>query len=359
MLPDYNRDEIRKITIRTLDVPDKWHYANSFGSQKSKVDVHTSLNELKYALFIMGDFRLNEFSIGGESVVTAVRGQWSFGDEQFQKNIKTVLETQRNFWSAGKFPYFLVSLIPSGPDCCHYAGTSLTNAMSLFISEKATLNDSMAHMMAHESFHAWNGRLIKRAYPEELVFWFSEGFTNYYARKFNLASGLINRQSYVQGINDVLKDYYSSPARTAQNQRVLGEFWSNQKINQLPYLKGEILAMIWNDKLQKRTGKSLDDFMKSVLKRSLSASARISNQTINETMSQWLPEGVNQDIQSFVENGELFKDLPQKLDACIELQHSPSPQPSTNHWGSTASYTNATANQKSLHIPQYRIVEGC
>ncbi|MCJ7617326.1 MAG: hypothetical protein MUO43_12405 [Desulfobacterales bacterium] len=67
----------------------------------------------------------------------------------------------------------------------------------------------LKYLFAHELFHTWNtGKLGVRQNPEQLIYWFSEGFTGYYARLLLLRAGLITIEEYVSDYNDKLIRYY-------------------------------------------------------------------------------------------------------------------------------------------------------
>ena len=55
----------------------------------------------------------------------------------------------------------------------------------------------LAFLFAHENFHTWNPTLLGGGGPDSGVdLWFSEGFTDYYARTLLLRSGLISPEQF-------------------------------------------------------------------------------------------------------------------------------------------------------------------
>jgi predicted metalloprotease with PDZ domain len=96
---------------------------------------------------------------------------------------------------------------------------------------------------------------------EPADYWFSEGFTDYYARNLLLRSGEFSPRDFAGDWNDALLAYANSPARTAPNARIVEGFWKDGAVEKLPYQRGAILAAIWNRQLlEKSKGRAnLDD----------------------------------------------------------------------------------------------------
>ncbi len=195
------------------------------------------------ALFAAGDFRLHPFRIGRRSGVLAVRGTWTFSDEEAANEIGRTVKLVRDFWHDDAFPYFLVTLQPFDQDHGSSDGTAYTNAFWMYISRKDSINGLLLQL-AHESFHAWNP--LKMGYlsaPEyEKTKWFEEGFTEYYARKLTFESGELSDSKLVNLINKDLLAFHSS-------------------INE--YIRGPVIAL-WLDaaiRQESHNKYSLDDVM--------------------------------------------------------------------------------------------------
>ena len=69
--------------------------------------------------------------------------------------------------------------------------------------------EDVASLLAHEYFHNWNTIAFGgMKQPEALIYWFSEGFTDYYTYQLLFRSGLINAEKYVAQYNQFAKEYY-------------------------------------------------------------------------------------------------------------------------------------------------------
>src|SRR5262249_39677873 len=122
-------------------------------------------------------------------------------------------------------------------------------------------------------FHQWDVNVIQPSDNEGAgLTWFSEGFAEFYMRRIAYRAGRITRNDYIAHWNQALSAYFTSPVIAASDERVRAEFHTNPDINRLPYLRGQLVALMIDEHMRAR-GKSLDDVM-----RDLVAAARHSKQ---------------------------------------------------------------------------------
>ena len=307
-----------KATLRWENLPAAWSLANSFGANQTKQTLKLTLYELKFAIYVGGDFRLTKKILKGKTVYVAIRDQWAFSDAELSDMVAGTVLAEREFWNDHRDPYFLVTLISSGQNEGHYAGTSFINSFALFLTSKSGINAPLKHLVAHEFFHNWNGGKLVRQAPEELVFWFSEGFTEYFARLLNVRSGVISLNEYVAGLNRVLYDYHTSAVKEMSNQEIMGQFWNNPSVSHLPYFKGELLALNWDAAIRQRPGgHNLAQAMLSLYRRD--KSALISTQSLANHFQKYLAGSVQDEIERYIDEGEQIVPLANHLGACITL----------------------------------------
>lgn len=118
----------------------------------------------------------------------------------------------------------------------------------------------------------WNGNKLPTSGEDPDAYWFSEGFTNYFARKILLRSGLISQAQYLADLDQALQAYDANPLRLAANSEIQSGFWNNSDASQLPYRRGDMLAVMLDEQIQiKSMGRySLDDVMLDILRKPLS-----------------------------------------------------------------------------------------
>jgi predicted metalloprotease with PDZ domain len=264
-----------------------WKVACSFGLPRDgRVEARSSLWSLQSALYMAGDLRLHELRPLGRPAVIALTGdRWRFREDDLVILTGVILETERRFFDDPGSDFYLVGLIPAGPelgpDSSSLGGTGLTQSFSMIMNPNAGLDDgglSVAGLVTHEYFHEWNGQVIRRVDPEQLVYWFSEGFTNFYTRRLMLRAGLSEPEDYVASLNRALDTYFTSPVRNAPNARILADFWEDRHVKDLPYQRGDVAAMLVDHAIRAKSGgeRSLDDLMRELVRE-----ARVDDQRVD------------------------------------------------------------------------------
>ena len=230
------------------ELPAEWTLATSFGatsSTKERCQTHTGpWSEVDEGLYAAGDYRIHRFQIGRRPAVLAVRGVWTLTDDEAIKQIQKVVSTVRDFWHDDNFPYFLVTLKPYDRDHGSSNGSAFTNAFWMYLSRLDSLTNLLP-LLAHESFHAWDPErmgTVPSGYDEELIKWFREGPTEYYAQLLTYRAGFRSAADYVNSLN---KDLRLFPTSTSE------------------YVRGRIISL-WLDgtiRRESRSQHSLDDVM--------------------------------------------------------------------------------------------------
>jgi predicted metalloprotease with PDZ domain len=320
IVPEEEKSLGREISL-TWYVPKDWTLINSHGQGTSQ-NLKTTISQLRHAVYTGGDFRVHRFEVQGFPVHLAMRGQWEIKDEELVETARKIFQLQRDFFSDYEYPFYFVTLIPTeSGECCSLNGTGLTQSFAMIASpgKEYPSIDEFKFLLSHELFHNWNGRKIKRMDPEELVYWFSEGFTEFYTFRILVKGGLMSFQDYVKDVNQELREYFLSPVRNAPNRAILDGFWKNPFIDQLPYVRGHMIAQIWNARIKAQTGERLDDFMRDLFKAAQSEGSVVEPSTIDRLMTNHLSGGVGYDLDHWVEAGETVVFHPNALGPCARL----------------------------------------
>ena len=180
-------------------LPSVWTLATSFGTSEtpaSRCQTFTGpWNRVQEGLYAAGDFRIHPFRINGQSAYLAIRGTWTFTDDEAIQDIQKTIGIVRDFWSDNAFPYYPVTVSPFDRDHGSADGSEFTNAFWMFVSRLDRL-DGLLPTLAHESFHAWNpGKMgtVPTGYDENAIKWFREGPTDYYGQLLTYRAGLLSR----------------------------------------------------------------------------------------------------------------------------------------------------------------------
>ncbi len=76
-----------------------------------------------------------------------------------------------------------------------------------------------------------------------------------------LRFGIWSLEDFVGDINERLLAYTVSPVRNAPNARIVSDFWTDDKTQQLPYQRGFLLAFVWDKRLRDAGKGGLDTVM--------------------------------------------------------------------------------------------------
>ncbi|MDY3316654.1 hypothetical protein PG630_04945 [Riemerella anatipestifer] len=99
----------------------------------------------------------------------------------------------------------------------------------------------MNHIFNHEMMYDWIGGKISIKH-EELNYWFSEGFTDYYTYKNRLRNNDLTLKEWLDSFNtEVIKAHWENPERNKPNYVIKDDFWKSENVEKIPYRRGAIL----------------------------------------------------------------------------------------------------------------------
>ena len=205
--------------------------------------------------------------VDGAPLRVAVIGPWPATPQALSDMAAKIMRAENAIWGDPGRP-FLITVTPLGAATGggqSVTGTGKSDAFSL----EATTNVDVTrdpHLLAHEYMHSWIPNQVGGlpVTDEARDYWFSEGFTEFYASRALLASGIWSLEDFVARYNEVLTRYGGSPARNFTADQVMAVFWSNSEAQQSPYDRGRLLAVTWDRAVRNASGGrlSLDDVMR-------------------------------------------------------------------------------------------------
>lgn len=307
-LPEWEEQDVNDVQIEWKGFPKTWKIANSFSTGMRNQKMRAKIPELRSAIFVAGDFRLTTTKAKGNDINVAVRGEWQFTDAELSEMIRKVIESEREFFSDHSQKYYLVTLVPLDevPNAISLGGTGLTDSFALFATQNATLR-RFRSLLAHEYVHNWiPGRLGRMPEREQELYWFSEGFTEFYTFKLLRRSGLITSAEYAAEYNDRIREYYMLPVRNASNERIVKDFWTDQNVQRLPYLRGFLLATNLDADIRKVSGgkASLDDAVLELFAASKASTIELSFDSLASVFSKYLGTDAAQMMRGPLLEGE-------------------------------------------------------
>lgn len=328
-----NNKEI-EVKINWIDFPENYVIHNTFGSQKKMQVIKSPIHEgLYHSLFVGGDYRLYNFSCKNKPVVFAIRGEWYAdysNDKKLLEALQKTVTVQRDFWNDYQKEYYTVIMTPTvsqndslypGQSC---NGSALKNGFMIQSSNNVFNQfEILNYMFNHEMMHDWIGLTIVNKH-EELNYWFSEGFTDYYTYKNRLRSADITLEEWRKSFNrDLIQAHYANPERNKPNYVIVDDFWKSRDVEKIPYRRGALFAFWLDNKIMKTSDytKSLDDLMRVLLVKCTLEERMLTDEFFLEEARKFLnDEDISYEFQKYILNGDDIPFTNDDLIDCFEVE---------------------------------------
>lgn len=319
--PDW--PELRPISVDlNWELPDGWVAANSFGLGEGTQRFSGSLFKLQQGVYVAGDFRFHRFMIRGKPGAVALRGRWGFTDDEFATFVNRIVTAQRAFWKDDDFPFFLVTLLPVDIEPGSFSGVGRWNGFATFMPMGASLDASFRYLLAHELFHTWNAtKLSHSGGVPPALYWFSEGFTDYYAFLLQMVEGFESFPDYLDRMNKIVARYWSWRKRNLPNAAAARDYYSDPEAQKLAYLRGTLVALNWNAAIRKASkGKlSLNDFMLALKRRAEERREELTQAALISEAKRFGVAAAEEQIASWIDRGETVEVRKDSFGPCAEM----------------------------------------
>ncbi len=243
-------------------LPAGWTFASDLEHGASGRSL--SLRDIVESVLVGGDFRV----LKRGNVRVALRGKWPFSDTAFADRLQPIIDSHHRFWGDPSEPFLVTALPLAGATgSTSLGGTGRDDAFAFFATDNA--EDALLNrLLAHEHLHTWIPRRLglMPEQDEAADYWLSEGFTDFYTARLLLRDGIWSLKEFADELNETLRTYAVSPVRTAPNAKIIKDFWTDPDTQQLPYLRGQLLAMRWDFMLRGVSdgARDLDDVLQSM-----------------------------------------------------------------------------------------------
>jgi len=300
-----------------------WRYASDLDSRGGEA---TDFETLADSVLVGAPgLRLVERETGHGPVRIAVRGSWRFSPEDLADRFVTIGKAAADFWGDEGQPTFLALAPLAGPPAAPaQSGLGLGDGVAVWLTRDQDL-DQASHVLIHEQLHAWmparvGGVGAGRA--EVLDFWFSEGFTDFYAYRMALRLGLITPEAYIAALDRALVLQARHPAGLT-NAAVARRFFSDPAAAGFPYHQGLLLAFILDDRLRalSRGQADLDDVVLAMRSGQGPAPRRLI-----AAFGELGGGNIEADLHQHVDLGRPIRLWPGELGDCIEVMAGPDRQ---------------------------------
>lgn len=302
-----------EVSKRNLTVSVEWTSA----SQEFPVLSHLGFNQRRQEfrvsdslwnenIFLGGDYRVYPITLNSSTTFFAVRGTWSFTDEEACVTVDRIVRYHRMFWNDFENDSYVISLTPVDLPPPFLMGTGLSRSFIAFAVNDDTFRGRFKYLMSHEFFHHWLGNKIKMASPEFAHAWFSEGFTEYYSYKSLVKSGLISREDFVDEIIKIRENHESSRVKENPNEFIEQFFTKDAVALRLPYNRGLLYALYLEKRIQDLSDgkRSLDELMRLILWRCQQRKLKFSNDLFVSLLSGLVGEDFSKDFSTHILEGK-------------------------------------------------------
>jgi hypothetical protein len=292
-----------------------WSVADSFGTGAGPRRTRASLGDLRHALFLAGELDLHRPEGAPGLVVALARHGFDFDGGELAGVVARILSLERGLMADPGGRHYLVSAIAvgeRGERGFSYGGTGLTGAFALFLQPNADLalgaqgGLELRRLLAHEGFHEWNGVRLPLASPEEPCYWFSEGFTDYFARRVLRLAGWLDDATYAEDLSRRLAEYHTSAAKNRDAADLGAAFWTDPAAQRQPYLRGDVVACLLERELARASGgeRDLAAFMRGLLEDASATGLPLDQEALLARIAREAGDGVAATIRRIVVDGE-------------------------------------------------------
>jgi predicted metalloprotease with PDZ domain len=302
------------VTLR-WKLPDGWKAACSWGTG-ALVGAQLTPFELRHSVYLAGQIVSRTEKHDGHEVTVAMLDRFGFKPEELAALAETISVAQCDFMAEPKCPPLLVTAVPIGEPVkagdSRLAGTGLYQSFALFAAPQSTLNDAFEHLFAHELFHQWNGGVLKAKSPDKLLYWFIEGFTDYYALRLLYDSGHWKPDVYTKWLNRHLCEYQRNPAIHASNEDISQRYWKERDtVGEIPYQRGLLLGLRWHRLARDKGVKDgVDKLFKSLVERGRNSDFEVTNEAIRQAGVKALGDWFGPEFDRYVTEAQTI-DVPQ------------------------------------------------
>ena len=206
------------------------------------------------------EVRVAERPIPNGVLRLGVQGEFDFDVARYTDALTRVIAAQRTFWGDAEGPYTVTLYALKGVATGSSAGgTGRTDGFALEATPDIPLS-ILTRILAHEHTHTWIPRRVGELpkVDEALDYWFSEGVTDFYTGRTLLGTGVWTPAQFADDLNEALARYAGSPAHDLPNSAIASGFWTNDDVQQLPYDRGRLFALLIDHRLRQASGGAID-----------------------------------------------------------------------------------------------------
>ncbi len=286
-----NLNEKKSVQI-IWNAPMRWKFANSFHADQTEQNFEAKCSDLRKALYVGGyDLPIRKTWFG---VAWVLKGKFdNLRPTQIEAALTHNLLRVRKFWNAQPIPeYYFVSIRVINSESL--GGTAHFQSFQLNLPSKQESDLRLDYLITHEYFHHWNGLKINLVPSSDTVdldvWWFVEGFTDYYAYKLSELEPVENKDFKNVKLEELKRNYRH-----------------NHTYPGIPYVQGRHIANKFEDQISRySSGKELKHVMHEIIQRSQDPNFYLTRENILKVLceGQYMScAGAHAILKDYVEQG--------------------------------------------------------
>jgi predicted metalloprotease with PDZ domain len=327
-------DQLYSYDINWLNYPSTYKNKpqTSFGDGLKQTLNYEKISDFQNAVMVGGDFKTIAYSDPEKNrkIRYIYRSSWDFDPQVMAKLVISTFKFQQSFWndySTKEYSVFMSPAYAENEFEMSYNGTGLCNSFNVVATNNRNTNpENMGYLFNHELMHHWIGNTILNGVDEELSYWFSEGFTDYFTFYNMKESKLITEKEYYFRMDSVFIAHYGNDLNSAINDSIKPNFWKRGYYGKLPYNRGNIFAYYLDNLLQSKTnGKvKLVNVMQKMMEQALVKKRPFDKVWLNETVKELAGFEILDLIERYIMKGETISvdEFNKVLNHKVELQQA-------------------------------------
>jgi len=241
---------------------------SSFGD--GDIDTTGELQALQQAAYFVGHPRMFASDDGSMHVRSAWFGATAFDPADAAAWAARAFAAERRFFGDDDpTPYRLfVRVLASMGERAN--GTGQRSSFLSAIGPRTPFGVRLRTNIAHEMLHRWLGMRLRLAGPDGSSFWFTEGFTVFYANRLMLRAGLVSPDEFLGELNGTVTRLLANEHAAATNDEIRRRFFDDDALSVVPYARGALYAAELDAAIRTAThgARSLDDVIRELYARS-------------------------------------------------------------------------------------------
>ncbi|MBK7932985.1 MAG: hypothetical protein IPK01_05695 [Acidobacteria bacterium] len=287
-------------------IPSGWKIYSTISANASKYSVQSSYDDLSSSA-IGGGANGHIFNTKKGRVAVFAHGDLHIPRAKIYASIEQIIRAERAWFNDYEQPNYTIVLAPRSNVNAGYAPD---NGFICFVDPKTKIEDLYV-LVAHEFFHNWLPNKIEiiqdKKYSDVRLEWFSEGFTDYFARKILTEAKLMTADEIVTWVNQNTHNIADNPHRAKGYDELIdlgktGKFDGVAK--KLAYFRGALIALNWDAQIRRsRKDKDLGDLIRELYRLAAASKGNITEDTLVKIASE---NGVDAkgDIERYIMRGE-------------------------------------------------------